>query len=227
MACVPADDAYLIQAFPAVVLLAKEQWLVNVLAAQEGDYTVTLKGADFVADAAVDDTVTSIRDKLLFLLGAQLYAAVGPIGLSGLLVSEVGLGGLDLTVLGPALNTISATLQQGGDTNEANRQFWLDRSLCGLPPCCLFACCPEDYTLMHAALAAHWLLYLGMNNLNGGGGGAAAGDWQSMRLGPASLSRGANAWAAGNPADGDLAKTGPGQLYLQLRTRYVAPFMCV
>ncbi len=56
--------------------------------------------------------------------------------------------------------------------------------------------------------------------------GAGANDFESMRLGPASLTRGVSAWAAASPADADLAKTGAGQLFLSLRARYVMPFFC-
>jgi hypothetical protein len=75
---------------------------------------------------------------------------------------------------------------------------------------------------MHAALAAHLLFTIG----NLGATGAGANDFESMRLGPASLTRGVSAWAAASPADADLAKTGAGQLFLSLRARYVMPFFC-
>ena len=56
--------------------------------------------------------------------------------------------------------------------------------------------------------------------------GSGANDFTSMRLGPASFSKTVSAWASASPADGDLAKTGAGQLFLSLRARYVMPFFC-
>jgi len=228
--CVFADDAYLIAAFPGVVVLAPETWLVTVLAAQAGTYKVLLGAAQYPVEAAdapvypqVEAEVGAIADGLVGALGASLLAAVAPTGDDALLVQQVNLANpLALTVEGPADDTISAALVSGGDTNAASRAFWLERAKCGLPPCCAFGCCTGDFTLMHAALAAHWLFVFG--NLTGTGG--SANNFQSMTLGPASLNKGQSAWSA-NPADADLAQTAPGQLYLQLRARYVLPIFCV
>jgi len=95
----------------------------------------------------------------------------------------------------------------------------LERAKCGLPPC---ACvpCAEDFTLMHAALAAHMILSMG----NTGGTGQFAGNFSHMSLGPASLTAGISAWKS--PADSVLATTEPGRMYLMLRARYVFPFAC-
>lgn len=223
MTCIPADDAYLISLFPAVVQRQREKWMITVLAAQEGEYSVSLAGASFPADAVQADTVSSIRAKLAFALGVQTLAAVSQVGVASVQLDEVKPLGLAVTTSGPAPDTIEATLISGGDTNAAQRAFWLSQTLCSLPPCCAFAYgCASDYTLMHAAITAHWLFT--MNNISGTGTGA--NDFDSMRLGPASLSRGKTAWSA-NPADGDLARTAPGQLFLQLRAKYVFPFVCV
>lgn len=223
LSCTPPDDAYLIAAFPGVVLRTPEKWLVTVLAAQQGAYDIEMGGASFPYDALLTDTVTLIRSGLLFQLGFQILAAVTPTGVNAIQLQEVGTAGLGITVSGPAPDTIQANLISGGDGNAAFRQFWLDRSVCGMPPCCLFTC-EGDYQLMWAALAAHWIFTLSPQNL--GGTGSGANDFDSMRLGPAALNRGKSAWSA-NPADDDLSKTAPGQLYLQLRARYLIPAFCV
>lgn len=226
--CVYADDAYLIAAFPGVVVTAPETWLVTVLAAQAGQYAVLLGASGYPVVAAVDPVppevavdLPAIADGLVTALGASPLAAVAPTGANALTVASVASTSLALTVTGPAENTISATLISGGDTNAASRAFWLERAKCGLPPCCAFVCCRADFTLMHAALAAHLLYVYG--NVSPTGGSASA--FQSMRLGPASLTKGKSEWS-GNPADTFLDSTAPGQLYLYLRSKYVLPIMC-
>lgn len=219
--CVYADDAYLIAAFPGVVVRTPETWLVAVVAAQVGAYAVGLSGAPFPYDASAEDDTADIADALVGLLGGQMLAAVSPVGASALSLAAVGPAALTVTATGPDEGDITATLTGGGDSNAASRAFWLDRAKCGLPPCCVVTCA-ADYTLMHAALAAHLLFTMG----NLGATGATANDFESMRLGPASLTRGVSAWAAASPADADLAKTGAGQLFLSLRARYVMPFFC-
>jgi hypothetical protein len=74
---------------------------------------------------------------------------------------------------------------------------------------------------MHAALAAHLLYVYG--NVSPTGGSASA--FQSMRLGPALLTKGKSEWS-GNPADAFLDTTAPGQLYLYLRSKYVMSIFC-
>lgn len=221
-ACVYADDAYLTGPgrFPGVVVRAPETWVVTVLAAQVGAYTVTLGGANYPYPAIIGQDTGDIADGLLGVLGASLLVAVSPTGAASVVVQAVSSVALDLTVTGPAVDTIEAELISGGDTNEDARLFWLEQAKCSLPPCSRVTCC-DDYTLMHAALAAHWILTLG----NVGGTGTGANDFDSMRLGPASLTRGKSAWSA-NPADGDLAKTAAGQLFLFLRSKYVFGFAC-
>lgn len=220
MTCTLADDAYLIAAFPGVVVRTPEKWLVTAVTALEGDYTVTMQGVPFAYPAAAEDDTVDIRDGLVSLLGGQMLAAVSPVGLSALTLDMLTSVVLTLTATGPADGSITAALISGGDTNAASRAFWLARAECGLPPCCLVTCA-ADYTLMHAALAAHLLFTFG----NLGGTGNGANDFESMTLGPASLKRGANSWQS-SPADGDFAKTAPGQLYLMLRAKYVFPFFC-
>ena len=141
-------------------------------------------------------------------------------GIDGLVISELQPSGLTVTATGPTLGDITATLQPGtGDSNATARAFWLERAKCGLPPCCVVTCA-EDFTLMHAALAAHMVLSAG----NTGGTGQFAGNFSHMSLGPASLTAGASAWKS--PADSVLATTEPGRMYLMLRARYVFPFAC-
>ena len=78
---------------------------------------------------------------------------------------------------------------------------------------------------MHAALAAHWI-YLTMPG-NIGTTGSGANDFNSMRLGPAALTKGASVWGqAGAASDADLARTVPGQYFLSLRRKYVFPVLC-
>jgi len=223
-----ADDDYLVAAFPGVVVLTPETWLVTVLAAAVGEYSVSLGAAQYPVTAAlvpvypqVAVTLPAIADGLVTALGASLLAAVSPTGDDALLVASVASTSLALTVAGPAVDTISATLVSGGDSNATARAFWLERAKCGLPPCCAFLCCTGDFTLMHAALAAHLLYVYG--NVSPTGGSASA--FESMRLGPASLTKGKSEWS-GNPADAFLDTTAPGQLYLYLRSKYVLPIMC-
>lgn len=223
-----ADDAYLIAAFPGVVVTTPEQWLVTVLAAQAGEYAVLFGASEFPVVAAVAPVppevaiaAPAIAGGLVTALGASPLAAVAPAGANSLTVSALYPATLALTVTGPAVDAIEATLVSGGDTNAASRAFWLERAKCGLPPCCAFMCCTSDFTLMHAALAAHLLYVYG--NVSPTGGSAVA--FQSMRLGPASLTKGKSEWS-GNPADTFLDTTAPGQLYLFLRSKYVLPIMC-
>jgi len=222
--CVYADDAYLLLAWPAVAVLAPERWQVNVVAALPGAYEVGLGGAGFPATADIASTTTTIRDALLGGLGAQSLAAVQVLGANGLLLLALQPGGLAVTATGPAGGSITAALIGGGDTNAASRAFWLERAKCGLPPCCNFmpGDCATDYTLMHAALAAHLLFTNALGNVSSTGG--AVNNFTSMRLGPAALAKGASKWSS--PTDDALAQTAPGALYLELRARYVMPFTC-
>jgi hypothetical protein len=220
MACTFADDAYLIAAFPFVVARTPERWVVVVVSAAAGAYNVTLGGASFPYAAANADTPTTIRDGLQFALGGQPLAAIATMGVDGLAIMELQPSGLGVTASGPGEGSITATLQPGtGDSNAAARAFWLERAKCGLPPCCVVTCA-EDFTLMHAALAAHMVLSMG----NTGGTGQFAGNFTRMDLGPASLINGAGMWKS--PADSVLATTEPGRMYLMLRARYVFPFAC-
>lgn len=219
-ACEFADDAYLLTAFPAAAVLTPEVWMVTVVTATVGEYAVVILGASFPYVAAADDDATDVQQGLAAAMAGQMLAAVSSVGANSLMVSAQNGTPLDLEVSGPGEGDITATLVSGGDSNAAARAFWLERAKCGLPPCCAVTCA-EDYTLMHAALAAHYLMYYGTT----GAAGGSAQDFQRMRLGPAELSKGASAWAAGSPADGDLAKTAPGQLYLSIRAKYVMSAM--
>mgnify|MGYP003654407934 CR=1 FL=1 len=220
MACTFADDAYLVAAFPPVVVRTAERWLVVVVAALAGAYTVVLGGADFPFAAGAADTTATIRNGLQAALGGQPLAAVGVLGANGLVLDEVNPGGLTVTATGPGEGSITATLAPGtGDSNAASRAFWLERAKCGLPPCACVTCA-ADFTLMHAALAAHMVL----TAAGTGSTGQFAGNFASMSLGPASLTQGASAWKA--PADSVIATTEPGRLFLMLRARYIFPFAC-
>jgi hypothetical protein len=233
--CTPADDAFLVEMWPGVVVRTGERWLIAIdpQLAQTGVYTVTMGGLPYQYPATVPpDSGPTIVAGLLTTLSLQVQAAASPQGLYGILLQEVPPpppaqpAGLAVTVDGPAPDAITATLVSGGDGNAAARAFWLDAVLCSLPPCCVFGACQGDYTRMHAALAAHWIYSTMPQNVGSTGGGA--NDFERMRLGPAELSRGLSAWGAnGNSADGDLAKTIPGQYFLALRAKYIFPFVCV
>jgi hypothetical protein len=232
--CVQATDADLILAWPGTVIRTGERWLVVVSAplAETGTYTITMGGLPFEYGAAVPpDDATAIRNGLLVPLGAQVLASASPQGSTGILLQEVVPPppslpvGLGVTVTGPAVDTIAATLISGGDANEAQRLYWLSAVLCDLPPCCLFASCPGDYTRMHAALAAHWIYTTKPQNV--GSTGAGANDFEEMRLGPGTLKRGKSVEAQnGQASDAELAQTVPGRFFLFLRRKYIFPFMC-
>lgn len=234
MTCTPADDAFLTTAWPGTVTRSGERWLIVVDAVnvQSGTYTVTMGGLPFSYIATVPpDNATTVQQGLLQQLGLQMFAAASAQGLTGVLLQEVPPPppaqptGLSVTVTGPAVDTITATLVSGGDTNSAQRAYWLDAVLCSLPDCRAVCFCGDDYRRMHAALAAHWIYTTKPQNV--GATGAGANDFERMSLGPASLSRGANAWGAnGNTSDGDLARTVPGQYFLSLRRKYIFPIVC-
>jgi hypothetical protein len=231
--CTFADDAFLVARFPGVVLRTGEVWLVVVdtVNAQTGAYSVTMQGLPYAYTATVPpDDAEAIRDGLMTPLSLQLQAAAALQGATGITLREVvqpGVipTGLALTVTGPAADTIEATLVSGGDGNATERVYWLEAVKCGLPPCC-YVTCAADYTLMHAALAAHYLYTTMPQNIGSTGAGANA--FESMRLGPASLSKGVVAWGqGGNSADADLAQTAPGRIFLAIRRRYIMPILCV
>lgn len=226
--CEYADDAYLVAHFPALVVRAPEQWLVTVLAAQTGDYMVTAKDLPSTYPAtAPPDTPAMIRgDGATGLLGALQFnpwVVASAVGASSVQVLENVLGpfpvGLGLTVSGPAAGTISAQLTGGGDVSAEFRELWLEAAKCGLPPCCVVTCA-SDYTLMHAALAAH-LAFL-MFNL--GASGTSAGDFERMTLGPATLWKGKAQGAASSGVRPN--QTTPGDLFLSLQAKYVFGAMC-
>ena len=232
--CVQATDTDLTTWWPGVVVRTGERWLVTVDEgnAATGTYTITMGGLPFQYAATVPpDTATLIAQGLLVPLSLQLLAAASPQGLTGILLQEVlppppSLPtGLDVTATGPAADTITATLISGGDQNEAMRLYWLDAVLCSLPPCSIFACCPGDYTRMHAALAAHWIYSTMPQNVGSTGAGANA--FERMRLGPAQLDKGKSVEAQnGQATDAELAQTVPGRFFLFLRRKYILPIMC-
>lgn len=228
--CIYADDTYLTTVWPGVVVRAGERWLVVVAVAQVGTYTVTMGGLPFSYEATGDDTPATIRAGLLAILGAQVFAAVSPQGQTGLLLQEIPPAppasptGLGVTVAGPGEGDITATLVSGGDTNSAARAYWLEQVKCSLPACCVVLCA-ADYTAMHAALAAYWLYTTTPRNIGQAGGGA--NDFETMRLGPGTLSRGKGVYAtSGKALDDALARTVPGAYFLSLRAKYIFPVVC-
>lgn len=230
MSCTYADDTYLTTVWPGVVMRTGERWLVVVAVAAAGTYTVNVVGVPFSYEATGDDTTATIAAALTLALGAQVFAAVSPTGLTGALLQEVPPtppatpSGLSVTVSGPNPGDITATLVDGGDANAAARAFWLEDVKCSLPACCAVTCA-ADYTAMHAALAAHFIFTTKPTNIGAAGGGA--NDFDSMRLGPASLNRGTSVWATqGKGLDDQLARTVPGQYFLRLRAKYIFPIMC-
>lgn len=234
MPCIPADDAFLVSAWPGVVVRTGERWLVTVDPAlvSTGVYTVTMGGLPFQYAAAVPpDTSATIVQGLLVPLGLQFLASASPQGLSGILLQEIPPappaqpGGLAVTASGPIPDAITATLVSGGDGNATQRAYWLEWVRCQLPGCDCVQYCGNDYMLMYAALAAHWI-YLTMP-ANIGSTGAGANDFRRMRLGPGELEKALSTWAEGGAAaDADLARTVPGQFFLALRRKYVFPIMC-
>lgn len=222
MDCTFADDDYLVAAFPGVVKTTPERWAVLVDEAQPGPYSVTLQGVAYPYEAQQADDVTDVRNGLLSSMAALMSVALSPTGPATLLLGAATNDPLGINVAGPDAGTISATLISGGDGNAAGRAFWLAKVKCWLPSCCLITCA-DDYTLMHAALAAHYIdLFAGGQN----SGTASMGAYKSMRLGPASLEAVAKAWAAANPADSDLDDGGPGSMYLSIRARYIFGVRC-
>lgn len=216
--CVLADDAYLIQAWPMVVITTPGSWLVTIVAAAAGSYVVTVGGVPYAYEADGTETLSEIRGELLTQLSMGLTFGVSPVGPASapaLLIIEAAATGLTVDVSGPI--TVS---QIAGSSNAATRAFWLARAECGLPDCCYFCGCKADYTLYHASLAAHMILVA----QNTGPTGYSATDFESMRLGPAALTRGAAGYEA--PTENALAKTSPGQTVLMLRRRYLPFIIC-
>lgn len=223
--CTFADDAYLTAHFPGVVNYAAEVWLVTVLAAQVGPYTVTLGGVPYVYTAGAGATVADVQAGLQALLGGLFDVAVSPVGTTALTLAGAVDGPLGVTVTGPVIGTISAALVSGGDKGAAFRGVWLERAKCGLPPCA-WVTCADDFTLMHAALAASLANRFAAASGSGGGGASGAGNWSSMRLGPASITRTSTAWTS--PAEAAMSDNGgPGDLFLSIRARYVFGVFCV
>lgn len=225
-ACAHADDAYLVELFPSVVLRAPERWQIQILDAVSGDYVVTVAGVVYpMAEPAVvpPDTTETIRNHVLAGLGVSMDFAASAAGLVSVLIDEEGVEGLDVEVEGPAEGTISATLIKGGDTNAAQRALFLEAAKCGLPPCPCGVDCAEDFRMMHAALAAFMILYFGKGAI--GQGGQSVGNFKRMRLGPAELEKLASSAAKGT-ADEILLKNGAGELYLLIRSRYVFGVAC-
>lgn len=224
--CVYADDAYLVAHFPAVVVRVPERWLVTVVVAEAGDYSVTAHTQVATYPAVVPpDGVAVVRNGLVDALGLNPWVSASLVGFNALQVLEVPLvlppPGLALTAAGPTLDppVVLVELLDGGDVSADFRDLWLEAAKCGLPPCCVVSC-KSDYTLMHAALAAHLVFIM----FNLGPTGQSAGIFDRMSLGPAALSKAKIAAYAGqSPIAG---QTAPGDLFLEIRSRYVVGAMC-
>ena len=233
--CVYADDAYLIARWPQVVVSTPGIWLVVVASVAVGDYTVTVAGIPYTYAADGTETVTVIRDELLALISMGLFVAVSPPGAAGLTLAQVQPGTVTVTAAGPsgpAPSEVTIT-QTAGSDNSATRALWLESAKCGLPDCCFFQSpggwcgptpapdCTTDFTIMHASLAAHMIIMA----TSMGPTGFSAGSFETMKLGPASLTRATNNYATG--VENDLGRTEPGKLVLALQRRYLPPIWCV
>lgn len=221
MACSFADDAYLIAAFPAVVTTSPGSWTIRIVSAAAGVYSATVQGVVFAVTATNADTVETIRKALLNKLSLSLVVAVSPAGVDSIALGQIGAGAVTVAVSGPVNDPprILLTQTSGGD-NAAQRAFWLERARCKVPACHFFGCCEADFTLYHAAWAAHLILLA----LSAGAGGTSALDFESMRLGPAALTRGLITTASSGASD--LARTPAGQIILQLRRQYLPGLVC-
>lgn len=223
--CEYADDAYLIQAWPQVVVTTPGSWVVTIVASAAGDYTVTIGGVPYATTAAGGETLTAIRDALLLALSSALSFTASPVGSEaapGIAIAEVVATGATLTASGPsgpAPSEVTVTTIAEGD-NATQRAFWLERAKCGVPCCAFFCGCVADYTLWHASLAAHWILTQGAM----GPGGRGINDFKRMELGPAMLEASARQYAT--PTETDLGQTVPGQMVIALRRRYLPPVFC-
>ena len=223
--CVLADDAYLIQAWPQVVISTPGQWLITFVAVAAGTYAVTVNGIPYGYDADGTETLVQIRDEVLSTLTMGLTFGASPVGtalMPAILITEIQASGLTVAASGPSGPAPSEVtlLQVAGEDNLAQREFWLERAECGVPNCCLFCGCSGDYTLYHASLAAHML----MKAQTADSTGFSATNAKRMELGPAKLER--NVLEYATPTDADLASTTPGALVLTLKRRYMPPFMC-
>ena len=229
MTCTFADDAYLISRWPQVVVSTPGVWLVTVVAVSAGDYTITVGGVPYVYTADGTETAGDIRGFLLLAVSTSLAVTSSPTGSAMITMIQVQAAALTVTVSGPGLGDITID-QTAGSDNTAQRTIWLDAAKCGVIACCYFeACgscggpsvdCTSDFTLYHASLAAHMLIL----NTSMGPSGFSAASFQSMTLGPASLTKGKTGYVS--PVEEDLARTEPGRLCLMLRRRYLPFAMC-
>lgn len=236
MACTYADDAYLIARWPQVVVSTPGIWLATVLLVVAGNYTLTVGGIPYVYAADGTETAEVIRDELIALVSLSLFVGVSPTGANAITLAQVQVGALTVTFTGPTDPEPDppevSLAQTAGTSNAAFRALILEEAKCGTPDCCTFtsagcACglplttCESDFTLWHASMAAHLIIAAQAM----GPSGYSASSFQSMRLGPASLTRGANNYAT--PTETDLARTEPGKVVLMLRRRYLPPLFCV
>ena len=223
--CVLADDAYLIQAWPQVVISTPGQWLITFVSVVAGTYAVTVNGIPYGYDTDGTDTLAEIRDQVLNQLTMGLSFGASPAGTElapAILISEIQASGLTVAASGPSGPAPSEVtlLQVAGESNLAQREFWLERAECGVPACCFFCGCTADYTLYHASLAAHLL----MKAQTADATGFSATNAKRMELGPAKLER--NVLEYATPTEADLASTVPGSMVLTLKRRYLPPFWC-
>lgn len=214
--CTYADDAFLVQAYPGVVVLFNQQWQLTFVNAQTGDYTVTINGISYTYSATTPpDDVTVIRDGVRAAITTPLVAT-NIFGADRLDLAEVEAGTItDFSATAPDPADISLVQTVAAD-NIAAREFWLAQARC-LLNCCLIPPCHQE--LYHASMAAHLL----MTSANTDSNGFAASDFEEWRLGPATLRKGA---AANDPSDGELGTTVPGRRVLELRRLYIPAVAC-
>ena len=223
--CVLADDAYLVQAWPQVVISTPGQWLVTFVAVDVGTYAITINGIPYGYDADGTETLAAIRDQVLTTLTMGLTFGASPAGTAlapAIIITEIQASGLTVAASGPAGPAPSEVtlLQVAGESDLAQREFWLARAECGVPACCFFCGCAADYTLYHASLAAHLLMKAQTTDASG----FSATNAKRMELGPAKLER--NVLEYATPTEADLASTAPGSMVLTLKRRYLPPFWC-
>jgi len=222
VACVYADDAYLLTAWPVVATGSPRRWLVTFAAVDVGPYVVTINGLPYTVEAGGAETLTQLRDAMLLQVSVSLEFASSPLGPStapAILVTEAEFNTLSIAVTGPAPGSITLT-QLSTPDNATERAFWLERAKCGVIACCYFGGCPDDFTLYHASLAAHLILLAS----NTGPTGHSAADFDEMRLGPAMLRKAAKKGATA--AEDLLLSTAPGSMVLALKKRYLPPAVC-
>jgi hypothetical protein len=224
--CTYADVAYLLMAYPEARVLTPGTWRVRVVSAAVGTYSVSLGVAPLELEVAVPGaglTVLEIRDAL-FVAMANWGVPVEPFNSDSLLVSEAEPIGSSLAALfdnNVDATKIEAALARPTDNSES-RAFWLEKTKCWVPACCNFSGCPADFTLYHAALAAHQIEVSAMAAQPG----VLSGAVRKMSLGPAMIEfRGGSGSTEMSPTSSALSQTRAGLDILMLRRKYLSPWV--